>query len=364
MVITMVREKLPRGYGGVIKMKGRRSKPYMVRITTGYTINEFTEKAYATHKIIGYAKSRKDGILMLQEYHENPHQEENNLTFRDIYRAMSNEFLTDRSISTYRAYNASYQSCPTLHQMKFTQIRVKDLQEAIDKCGKNYPTLRKIKVMFNMMYKYAMKYDIVSKDYSTYVDIVKHKAHSKPSKDKMPFTKLQIDKIWLQEEDKYYQIILMLVYTGVRISELLQLKKEDIHLEEQYFDVIKSKTENGIRKVPIADCILPFFKNWYNYSKIEYLLCTPEQEELKYRNYKDSYWDQALENIGIKDLTPHCTRHTCISLLAEAKVDPTTIKKIVGHRGAMTLTEKVYTHLDVQVLVDAVNEMYLPKNKR
>lgn len=54
---------------------------------------------------------------------------------------------------------------------------------------------------------------------------------------------------------------------------------------------------------------------------------------------------------------PHCTRHTCISLLAEAHIDQTTIKKIVGHTGAMTLTERVYTHLDIQALVDASNQI-------
>ena len=37
--------------------------------------------------------------------------------------------------------------------------------------------------------------------------------------------------------------------------------------------------------------------------------------------------------------TPHDTRHTCISLLTKADVNPTTIKKIVGHKGAMSLTE-------------------------
>ena len=46
--------------------------------------------------------------------------------------------------------------------------------------------------------------------------------------------------------------------------------------------------------------------------------------------------------------TPHDTRHTCISLLTKADVNPTTIKKIVGHKGAMSLTEKVYTHMDYQ----------------
>lgn len=52
----------------------------------------------------------------------------------------------------------------------------------------------------------------------------------------------------------------MLLYSGVRISEMLDLKKENVHLNEQYFDVICSKTENGIRKVPIADKVLPITK--------------------------------------------------------------------------------------------------------
>lgn len=53
--------------------------------------------------------------------------------------------------------------------------------------------------------------------------------------------------------------------------------------------------------------------------------------------------------------TPHDTRHTCISLLTKADVNPTTIKKIVGHKGAMSLTGKVYTHMHYQTLLDAIN---------
>lgn len=54
---------------------------------------------------------------------------------------------------------------------------------------------------------------------------------------------------------------------------------------------------------------------------------------------------------------PHSTRHTCILLLAEARVEQTTLKKIVGHQGAMTLTDRIYAHLDVNILIDAVNQM-------
>ena len=150
-----------------------------------------------------------------------------------------------------------------------------------------------------------------------------------------------------------------MIYTGVRISELLELKKENVNLEEQYFDIKISKTADGIRRVPIANDILPFFKDWHEYSKADTLLCTREHQPFLYRNFLDSYWDTVLEPLGMK-YRPHSTRHTCVSLLAEAKIDQTTIKKIVGHRGAMTLTERVYTHLDIGVLIEAVNSMYKP----
>ena len=148
----------------------------------------------------------------------------------------------------------------------------------------------------------------------------------------------------------------MLVYNGCRISEFLDLKKEHINLEQQYFDVIASKTENGIRRVPIADKVLPFYKAWYESSDCEYLLHTPQNQHFDYRNYKDSYWAPLMESLGFDHL-PHDTRHTCISMLVEAHVDQTMIKKIVGHSGAMTLTEKVYTHLDVEALVEAINKI-------
>ena len=63
-----------------------------------------------------------------------------------------------------------------------------------------------------------------------------------------------------------------------------------------------------------------------------------------------------MEALGF-DHKPHDTRHTCISMLAEAHVDQTMIKKIVGHAGAMSLTERVYTHLDTTSLLEAINKI-------
>lgn len=63
-----------------------------------------------------------------------------------------------------------------------------------------------------------------------------------------------------------------------------------------------------------------------------------------------------MEQLSI-NRTPRYCRHTCISMLAEAGINQTIIKKIVGHSGAMTLTEKVYTHFDINELVDAINQI-------
>ena len=78
-------------------------------------------------------------------------------------------------------------------------------------------------------------------------------------------------------------------------------KKENVHLDEQYFDVIDSKTENGIRKVPIADKMLPFYQSWYDSCpEREYLLHNKKGKGFKYDNYYRVYWTPLMEQLGIE----------------------------------------------------------------
>ena len=147
----------------------------------------------------------------------------------------------------------------------------------------------------------------------------------------------------------------MLIYTGCRIGELLDLKKENVNLEERYFKIVASKTAAGIRTAPISEKVYPFFEYWYNLNDCEYLLSTPEGEHFKYRNYYDSYWSPLIETLGMKH-RPHDTRHTCISMLTVAGVSDKVIKKIVGHKG-QSVTEVVYTHFEIEELIDAINRI-------
>lgn len=349
--------RLPTGYGTVYKLSGNRRKPFIVRKTIGWKIDEETGKSKQIVKTIGYAKTKTQGLQMLADYNNNPYDiDASNATFKDVYDNWSSQKFPTISHSGVLGYQASYSACSRLYDKTFKDIRLNDLQYVIDSCNKNYPTLRKIRILFNQLYEYAMKNEICFKDYSKFVDIAKFKDKNPNKYDRKKFTKQELNYFWEQKDNQYSQILLMLIYSGVRISELLDLETSNVHLDEQYFDVVESKTSNGIRKVPIADKVLPFYKQWFN-SDNKYLLHTENKQKFTYRNYYDSYYKPIMEMYNIKDRTPHCTRHTCVSMLAEAGVDQTTIKKIVGHSGAMSLTEKVYTHLDIQQLVDAINKI-------
>ena len=293
--------RLANGIGTVYKLSGNRRNPYIVRKTTGWDIDEESGKAKQKYITIGYAPTRAKGLEMLMDYNKHPFDvESSKITFAEIFGKWSAEKFPTISDSNVKGYNASYNCCSAIHDRVFKDLKLTDLQGVIDTCSKNYPTLRKLKVLLSQI---AMKYEFCNKDYSQYVDILKYKNRNHNRTDRSPF----------------------------------------------------SNTENGIRIVPIADKTYPFFKKWYN-DGCEYLLHTPEGAHFDYRNYYDSYWTPVMELIGCSH-KPHDTRHTCISMLTEKEVSPTMIKKIVGHSGAMSLTERVYTHVNVQELLRAINRI-------
>ncbi|WP_232054121.1 hypothetical protein [Leptotrichia wadei] len=73
-----------------------------------------------------------------------------------------------------------------------------------------------------------MKNDIISKDYSKYIDIGKNTEENT----RKPFTNKEIERLWdLLDENDWIDTILILIYTGFRIGELLEIKNSDIDLK-------------------------------------------------------------------------------------------------------------------------------------
>lgn len=360
----------PNGYGSVYKLSGKRRKPYCARITDGFKMSQ-NNKCIPVYKYIGYYETQKDAMQALADYHKNPYNiEVNKITFGELFKKWSADKYPNISKSNINSYNAAYNTAKDLENIPIKDVRLTNLQHIIDTCGKNYPTLKKIKLLFTQIFEFCVRNEIIdpTRNIAQYVDVLKYKDRNPKKYDRKPFTSKEIKLLWSSQKNEYGMIPLMLMYSGVRISELLDLKKEDVFLDKKYFKVIASKTEAGIRTVPIADKVLPFFEYWYNKNDCKYLLSTPDAEHFLYRNYYDSYWIPYMVNLDMGELIrvegkkklaykghkPHDTRHTCISLLTKANVDERIIQKIVGHSGK-NVTETVYTHVDIEQELKAIN---------
>ncbi len=348
--------RLPNGFGNVSKLPGNRRNPYRARFTAGwYTDNE--GKRHQQFKTIGYFKTREEGIIALANYKQNPYElGDLNLTFEDIYKKWSKEHFCKISKKNIQGYSTAFSICKPLYNMNFTELRRLHMQHIIDNCGKNYPSLKKLKILFSQLYKYALQNDLCQKDYSKYLDINQYKERNPNSYERIPFRQNEIEQLWeIANKELYPTIVLMLIYSGCRISELLDLKKENVNLKKRYFYIAQAKTKAGIRFVPISEKVYPFFEQWYYRNDCPYLISSTKQQHFLYRNYYDTYWKPLMKSLNMKH-RPHDTRHTCVSMMTAAGVDDKIIKKIIGHKG-QTLTEIVYTHFELQELLDAINRI-------
>ena len=137
------------------------------------------------------------------------------------------------------------------------------MQAILDSCSGSYQIVKRIHTLFNQLYKWYTQHDCIKKNYSENIKVnVKY--------DPIPrntFSSEEITKLWnCVKSNNYIPIVLMLIYSGVRISELLDL----VHLEEQWFKIQASKTTAGNRTIPIADKVFPFWESFLQQSKCNY----------------------------------------------------------------------------------------------
>lgn len=346
--------KRSNGSGAIMKESGRRRKPFRVVITTGWD-----DSGKQIRKTLGYYRTQDEANVALANYNANPYDiSGGKATFSDVYEKWSAQKFPTISDSNVKGYEASYKRCSFLYKKPFKDIGVDDLQYVIDTANCNYPTLRKLKVLFSQIYGYAVPRKLTDRDYSEAVDISKFKDKNPNKRNRKAFTADEINQIKALDQTDIAKVVLMLIYSGVRISELLNLKKSDCHLEEHYVDIVASKTSNGIRKVPIADKTLVYWE-YFMTTEGDYLLNMDGRNFSKdkgYHAFSSTYWKPFMETLGMPDRDIHETRHTCSTLLHEAEIYEPKINRILGHTGKTT-AENVYTHLDIRELVEAINKI-------
>lgn len=342
--------KLANGYGSITKLKGHRRNPFMVRITTGKT-----KEGKYIREVLGYYPSHSKAVDALSEYNREPYDiASRKLTFADIYNKWIETPEFERlSASAEKCYKAAFKKYSLIHNKSFTSIKIADLQSCIDKNTSGYSSNRDMKHLASKLYQYAMVQEIVTQNKSTMLTVGEP---NKTQKEKIPYSDEEIDILWQHSDDEIVKLILIYIYTGVRCNELLYLEKKHLHLDEQYFEVVKSKTESGIRLVPIADAIVPFFEYFANKSNNKWVITAEKGGRLQdcwYRRLQAN----VLKALGMQHTT-HEARHTCITQMTIHNVNASIIKEIVGHKSAQTFTERVYTHIYMKTKIEAVNTIH------
>ncbi len=332
--------KKPNGYGTVYKVSGNRRKPWRARATAGWEIdNSGTLKQKVIE--IGYYETQEEALQALADYNKSPEMFGSNITFRELYEKYKVSKFPTIDPGNQKNYELAFRACSALHDMKMRDIRLVHLQSVIDMSGKNYPTLKKHKTLMTQMFSYANKFDAVAKNYGELVDIAQYKKVDNRDDTELddnegihkPFTAEEVDLLWQNaERSEYIGVVLMLIYSGVRISDLLTLKKSSVNLEGRWFRVKKSKTAAGTRLVPIAEKVVPFWEHWMARDG-EYVLRGYQTSKISYSSYLNTYFIKILDTVGITDHLPHDTRHTCISMLQKECPSKLIIKRIVGHKG-------------------------------
>lgn len=216
----------PNGYGTVYKLSRKRRKPFMARKTIGWDDNG--KQLYRT---IGYYEKRQDALAALADFNTNPYSiDASTITFSELFNKWKENKFEGISQSAINGYNASFKLSEDLHNMKFVDIKTMHMQDIIVNCNKGHGTLRKVKSLYNQLFRYAMENDIVSKDYSDYVDIGKNTDGSS----RKPFTSDQIKRLFDVEKGiPFVDTILIMIYTGLRVGELLLIKCSDIDFDNR-----------------------------------------------------------------------------------------------------------------------------------
>ena len=303
---------------------------------------------------LGYYETQQKAIIALSEYNSSPYDiTRETITFERVYHLGSKDHFKKVSDSSIERYSNAYKKyCKSLYKMRFKDIRLSHLQGVIDDSGMAHPTRASIKTLFNVLFTYAMKNDIVEKNYSQYVDVGKREGKI----NRKPFTLQEIQKIFDNVNAiDYIDTILIMIYTGLRVGELLDLKIKNIHLDERYM-IGGFKTEAGTdRIIPINKKIEPYIRKYYEQNKDrEYLIINSLGRPFTYSNYRREKWDNMMEKLELDGHRPHDCRHTFATLMDNANANKLAIKRIMGH-ASPDITDSVYTHKTLEDLIEAID---------
>lgn len=321
-------KRLGNGTGSVYKLQGNRSRPWAARKTIGWK-----ENGQPKYKFIGFYRTRTEAINALTTYNKAPYSLDGE-TLKQMYEGFLANYEQKHASKSVTNITSAWKHLAPLYDVPLADLTRKQLQLYFDALEVTEQVKQKIKTVLKQIMDYSIRYDVIQPEkivILNYIDLSSHIPIKTVSRE--VFTDEEIDRLW-KMDDNMSRIVLFLIYTGLRAGEYCNME-----IEGKVIHIRNAKTTAGIRDVPLSD----------KAEKLAHLPIYGDYYDMKY------YFTTWRKKNGF-DHTLHDTRHTCVSRLTNAGVDERIIQSIVGHKGR-NVTEKVYTHIDLEVMRDALNKI-------
>ena len=279
-----------------------------------------------------------------------------------------------------------------LGHMRMSDVTTDDIQVALVPVSlKSASVYKSVVILYKSIFRSALESRVIGDDPTVYLEST---GGGVPQKDREPLTDGQVEKLLDTVRGLPPYVFVMLgLYAGLRREEILALKWDSVYLDKDapYLTVRRAwhtehnrpiiltelKTKAAQRNIPLPECLCECLKAAKEVSKSEYVVSNSEGEPLSYTQFKrmwqyivtrtakprtyNVYKDGKLlhdekgnvvkrtiyPKLGEKavhngkvvytldfDVTPHVLRHTYITNLIFAQVDPKTVQYLAGHENS------------------------------
>lgn len=330
----------PNGYGSIKHLSGRRRRPFV-----------FVVSKDGHQRPVAYFATQVEAEIFAADYnkiHRHHSLPGHQITLIELYHRWLPAHIADTgpSQSSLDSYRNAFRHLTDLHYEPVTKLRYTDYQRILDgmkRHGLSYSSLKKVRSLISLLEKYALKTEIITKAYAPLLSI----GRNRPVRPHHPFSRQKINRLWAAVDCHGVDTVLILLYTGMRCGEMLQLQKADVHLRQRYIRITRSKTAAGLRIIPIHHRIAPLIEARMK-SPGDALICDDTGRPYNYGRYC-TIWRSAMHLIRADGHTTHDCRHTVATLLDNAGANETAKRRILGHSGG-DITERVYTHKGLRQL--------------
>ena len=333
------RRRRPRGTGSVWKDARNKNRPYVAIAADGTRIGSFATSGEAVKALDDVNASKIS-------------PERQTYTLADVYDRWNELHYPKITVKAQQSYANAYRKAAVLHDRRIAELKTEDYQRVLSQmmaAGASRSLCEKERQLFSQLCQYAINQDIIHTNYSTALVLPDASAPKTRvlSADEVQAIRNAADDARLGETAR---IALTLIYTGMRLNELLTARRENVHADEGYL-IGGEKTEAGRdRAIPLHPDIMPYILQWLDGNDTPYLIPSKYGLPRDHNNVRKSF-NSLMRKLGIEGVTPHTCRHTAATKFAAAGLPPEVTKQILGHAD-ITTTLNIYTHPDIQNLIE------------